>query len=362
MSRWPASIWRCCPARAPPGQFDLASTAIGTGPFILQKWDRKVAKTYVKNPDYFIAGKPHVDQVNLVIQADPASAIAAFRTNQLDATGSVSDTLLPSLISTNPSAAVRVLLAPGPNQITFNQAKTPFGDYRVRKAVAMAWDRDGMSNTFYPKGYAISGPYPSSLTGGLSQDDAKKDIPYDPAAAKKLLADAGYPNGFDVEMLTTDGYGPAVTNQAQWVQEDLKKIGINVTLRILDYASYFTAFQSKDYVMSYGLSTGFLSPDEWLQALYKTNGPRNWFNSGDATLDGMIDAQRGETDADKRETDLKNINQYIEDNVLNPFLGSQYSSLLVTQPYVHNMYTHPEYGRAYMADVWLDKNAPGRKS
>ncbi|MCU1688348.1 MAG: peptide transporter substrate-binding protein, partial [Jatrophihabitantaceae bacterium] len=109
------------PCEGTSGKFDLAQTAIGTGPFILQKWDRKVQKTYIKNPDYFIAGKPHLDGVNLIIQSDPAAAIAAFRTNQLDVTGSVSSTLLPTVVSTNPDAVVKSQLALTMTQVTFNQ-------------------------------------------------------------------------------------------------------------------------------------------------------------------------------------------------------------------------------------------------
>ncbi|MCW2604059.1 MAG: ABC-type dipeptide transport system, periplasmic component [Pseudonocardiales bacterium] len=349
------------PCEGTSGKFDLAQTAIGTGPFILQKWDRKVQKTYIKNPDYFIAGKPHLDGVNLIIQSDPAAAIAAFRTNQLDVTGSVSSTLLPTVISTNPDAVVKSQLALTMTQVTFNQAVKPFDDLRVRQAIAMAWDRAGMGETFYPQGVAIAGAYPSTLFGSMTSAEALKANPYDPAAAKKLLAEAGYPNGFDIEMLTTDGYGPSITNQAQWVQQDLKDIGINATLRILDYATYFSTFAAKDYQMSFGLSTGFLTPDEWLEALYKSNGPRNWFNTNDPKVDPMIEDQRSTIDVDDREKKLHDLSTYLVDNVLNPIMGYQYTALLVSQPYVHNLYTHPQYARPYMVDVWLDKDAPGRK-
>ena len=349
------------PCEGTRGEFDLAQTAIGTGPFILQKWDRKVQKTYIKNPDYFVAGKPHLDGVNIIIQSDPASAIAAFRTKQLDVTGSVTSTLLPTVTSTNPDAVVESQLGLTMNQITFNQAIKPFDDLRVRQAVSMAWDRVGMGEAFYPYGIAIAGAYPSTLFGSMSSEEALKLKPFDATAAKKLLADAGYPNGFDVQLLTTDGYGPNFVNQAQWVQQDLKEVGINATLRILDYATYFSTFAAEDYEMSFGLGTGFLTTDEWLQALYKTGGPRNWFNLSDPRLDALITEQRGIVDKDDREKKLQEVSSYIVENVANPIFGFQYTGLLVSQPYVHNMYTHPQYARPFMADVWLSKDAPGRK-
>ena len=161
--------------------------------------------------------------------------------------------------------------------------------------------------------------------------------------------------------MTTDGYGPTVVNSAQWIQEDLKAIGITTTLKVIDYATYFSTWQAKDYSLAYGLQTPFLTANEWLEATYRSNGPRNWYGTNDPKLDAMIDKQGGTLDRDEREKQLQELSTYIETNVLNPIMGYTYAGLLVTQPYVHNMYTHPQLARSYVADIWLDKNAPGRK-
>jgi peptide/nickel transport system substrate-binding protein len=349
------------PCEGTRGDYDLATTAIGTGPFILEKWERKVGKTYVKNPDYFIEGKPYLDGVNLIVQGDPAAAIAAFRTKQLDATSSVTDTLLPSVISSNPESVVRAQLGLIPTQLYVNSTVKPFDDIRVRQAMAMAWDRAGMGSTFESAGFALSGPFPSTLFGAMTPEESVELNPYDPERAKELLAEAGYPDGFEVELMTTDGYGPTVVNSAQWIQEDLKKIGITTTLKIIDYATYFSTWQAKDYSLGFGLQTPFLTADEWLQATYLSTGPRNWYGTSDPELDAKIAEQRGTLDRDEREQQLKDLSTYIQTEVLNPIMGYTYAGLLVTQPYVHNMYTHPQLARPYVADVWLDSSAPGRK-
>jgi len=349
------------PCEGTRGEYDLNSTAIGTGPFILQKWDRGVQKTYVKNPDYFVAGKPHLDQVNLLVMPDTQAQLAAYRAGQLDVFAP-SDQLYPSLLGSNPDAIVRQQIGLTVNQIMFNAAKKPFDDYRVRRAVAMSWDRDGMGKSFYShNGYALTGPFPASLFGGMTPEDAQKSIPYDPEGAKKLLAEAGYPDGFSAEMLTTSGYGQPFVNQAQWVQQDLAKIGVNVTLKILDYATYYATYQQQNYSIAWGLGTGFLTTDEWLESLYTSDGPRNWFGTKDATLDAMIKAQQSELDKSKRADELKDINNYILDKVIPEFLGFTLGGLIAQQAWVHNVYTHPQYARPYLADVWLDSSAPGRK-
>lgn len=351
------------PCEGTRGEFNMADQAIGTGPFILKDWKRKQERIYVKNPDYFVQGKPHLDEVHIIVQSDPAAVLAAYRTGQLDFTSqtTISEAILPSIVASNPDAIVRAQLSLATTQVTFNQNVKPFDDIRVRRAVAMAWDRAGMGQTYYPHGFALAGPYPSTMFGGMSSQEVTELVPYDPEAAKKLLADAGYPNGLDVELICTDGYGPIYLDQAQWVQQDLKKIGINVHLKVMDYATYFGTFAAEDYTMSYGIATGFLTPDEWLQALYKTNGPRNWFNSGTPEIDKMIDEQRAILDPQEREKSLQELSTYLTENVLNPVLSFQGSTLQLMQPYVHNLYNHPQSARPYVADVWLDKDAPSRK-
>ncbi|MCW2601955.1 MAG: peptide transporter substrate-binding protein [Pseudonocardiales bacterium] len=352
------------PCEGTRGEFDMSQQAIGTGPFILKDWKRKQERTYIKNPDYFVKGKPHLDQIRTIIQSDPAATVAAFRTGDLDYTGSqttISTELVPAIVTTNPDAVVRAQLSLATTQVTFNQAVKPFDDYRVRKAFAMAWDRAGMGETYYPNGFALAGAYPSTMFGAMSSKELTDLVPFDPAAAKKLLADAGYPNGLDVELLTTDGYGPIYLNQAQWVQQDLKDIGVNASLKVQDYATYISTFQAKNYTMTYGISTGASEPDEWLEAVYKSDGPRNWFNSGTPELDKKIAAQRGIIDRDERAKALHELSLYITENVLNPVLSFQGSTLQLQQPYVHNLWNNPQAGPSYFTDVWLDKKAPGRK-
>jgi peptide/nickel transport system substrate-binding protein len=352
------------PCEGTRGEFNMAEQAIGTGPFILKDWKRKQERTYVKNPDYFVKGKPHLDQIRTIIQTDPAAAVAAFRTGDLDYTASqttISPELVPAIVATNPDAVVRAQLSLATTQITFNQAVKPFDDYRVRKAFAMAWDRPGMGQIYYPNGFALAGAYPSTMFGAMTSKELLDRVPFDPAAAKKLLADAGFPNGLDVELLCTDGYGPIYLNQAQLVQQDLKNIGVNAKLKVLDYATYISTFQAKNYTMTYGISTGAAEPDEWLQAVYKTNGPRNWFNSGTPELDKKIAAQRGILNRDDREKALHELSLYITENVLNPVLSFQGSTLQLQQPYVHNLWNNPQAGPSFFTDVWLDKKAPGRK-
>jgi peptide/nickel transport system substrate-binding protein len=346
------------PCEGTSGQFDLAQQAIGTGPFMLTDWNRKVQRTYTKNPDYFVEGKPYLDRVDVVIMADPASQLAALRTGELDISA-VSNQLYPSLISTNPDIVVRNNIGLTNTVANFNMEVAPFDDLRVRKAVSMAWDRDGMASTFLDA-YKLSGPYPAELDGGMSLEEQEEKFPYDPEGARKLLAEAGYPDGLDVELLTTDGYGPIITNGAQWLQQDLKDVGINATLKVVDYATYWSTMAAEDYTLSYSYTTAYPTADEWLMSLYVTDGPKNNFNISDPELDEMVKEQRGILDDDERIAKLEEINDYIAENIMNPLMAYQAGGYTAQQTYVHNFYATGGYERPTLDDVWLDSNAPDR--
>jgi peptide/nickel transport system substrate-binding protein len=356
MANYYLSILPCEGTR---GEFDLASTPIGTGPFTLESWTRDVDKKYLKNPNYFIAGKPYLDGINMMTIKDPAAQVAAFRAGELDSTG-VSDTLLPSVLDSNPDAQVLRNKGVFQGHIVMNQAVKPFDDLRVRKAVSLAFDRKGMGESLSTPGFELSGPVPPVVFGGLDAEEAEELAPYDPEEARELLAEAGYPDGFDITLTTTDGYGPAVLNAAQWVQQDLKEIGINATLRVLDYSTWFTTWASEDYEIGYSLSSAFLSPDEWLSSYYLSTGARNWFNIDDPKLDQMILEQRGMLERDEREEALLEISRYIIENVSNPVMTYSSSGITVQQPYVHDWWPHPEYGASWVKNMWLGQEAPGR--
>ncbi|MDR1998470.1 MAG: ABC transporter substrate-binding protein [Frankiaceae bacterium] len=348
------------PCEGTRGDFDMATTAIGTGPFTLAKWDRNVQRTYAKNPNYFVPDEPHISQLNIQVMSDTAAIVAAFRSGNIDMTGMTTEQQVPAITSTNPEAVIRAQMSLTMNQIMMNEKVKPFDDLRVRKAISMAWDRVGMANVDYSV-YNLGMPYPATLDGGVTTEEANALIPYDPDAAKALLADAGFPNGFSVDLLTTSGYGPTVVNEAQWLQNDLKKIGIDVTLKIVDYATYFAGFSAMNYSIAFGYATGLGTADEWLQQYYLSTGSRNWFGINDPQLDSMITAQRGILDPAARTKALHDIGIYLLTNVVNPAIGGQANVPSVMQPWVHNLYEAPGSSRDWAAVAWVDANSPSRK-
>ena len=116
-------------------------------------------------------------------------------------------------------------------------------------------------------------------------------------------------------MLVTNGYSDTVVREAQWVQEDLGKIGIKATIDMQDYVTYITkSWPTKDYAIGAGLQTPWLTADDMLISQWYSKGTRNWFNINDTKLDQMILDSRKIADPAKRADALKETQKYIISN------------------------------------------------
>ena len=133
---------------------------------------------------------------------------------------------------------ITVLEQPGLNigYLAYNTTKKPFDDKRVRKALNMAMNKKAIIDAVYlSTGVAAKNPIPPSM---WSYNDDVKDDPYDPAAAKKLLADAGYPNGFETDlwaMPVQRPYNPNARRIAELMHADLAQIGVKAEIKSFEW-------------------------------------------------------------------------------------------------------------------------------
>lgn len=348
------------PCEATNGGFDPATTAIGTGPFILATWERNRRKEYVRNPSYFRAGLPYLDGVTVVTIPDQASAIAAFRTGALDRT-STTGTYVRSVTSTNTDTVVTREATTTSDMLFLNEDHFPLDSPEVRTAIALAIDRAGMAEAFNGEDFQLSGPVPALLEGALPADDAARLAPFDPDRAEDILAAAGFAGGLRLTMITSEAWGSALIDRAQWVQQDLSRVGIDVTIRVLDPARFYSAWQAGDYEIGFASLTGMFTAQEYLDGLYRSDGSRNWFNSNDPTVDSMIARAEAIIDDGQRDAALRDISTYIIKHGPNPLLFYNADTIYLNKPYVHGLYGHPQYARPWLADVWLGADAPGRR-
>ena len=211
---------------------DLSSNPIGTGPFTLADRVRDSSLTLEAYEDYF-AGAPAIDGVEYRIITDSLIAWQEFLADNLDVAG-IPDALF-SEITADPQYEEMIQTLPELAVFYFalNQRFEPFRDPRVRRAMAMAIDRQAIIDGVYNgKDLLANSPIPPGLAG---HDPELQAYSYDPEMARQLLAEAGYENGFDLTIWSTRSDTTIAVNEA--IQFYLGEVGIRAELNQVDFGT-----------------------------------------------------------------------------------------------------------------------------
>lgn len=211
----------------------FASHPVGTGPFMLQSWQKGSQLTFARNPHYFHAGKPYVSKVILYTNMAPNIIALKIEKGDLDGVGATTDLSAADIQNarSDPHYARYVLTAPGTfgTWLDLNVHAGPLADLRLRQAVAMAIDRArlvqllGGNATPAAQMYI---PLDAQHDPGLQQHPV---YAYDPRKAAALVKASGY-HGQPINILYMNDYAVAVS-AAPGIQQDLQQIGLKVTLR-----------------------------------------------------------------------------------------------------------------------------------
>lgn len=248
-----------------PQELDLRP--VGTGPFILTKYVKDAVIRYKANPSYF-RGRPKLDKVVFLITPDSSVRYQKLRAGECDLIAEPSPTDIPAM-KANPK--IQVVSQPGANvgYLAMNVSKKPFSDQRVRLAVYHALNRENyIRDIFHGTATVAKNPMPSTIWG---YNAGIKDYDYDTQEAKKLLKQAGYPNGFDTTLWTlpvSRPYNPNGKKMGELMQADLAKVGIRVKLVTYDWPTYLEkARKGEHQMLQFGWITDNGDPDNFLGVL-----------------------------------------------------------------------------------------------
>lgn len=205
---------------------NFASAPVESGPYLFNKKGSTTGATYkfTRNPKYWDAKDFSYDNVTVKLLADETSRINALKSGQIDVAPVAASTAADAKgsgfkLNELYSSAAGMILGDRSGKIL-----KPLGDVRVRQAMSMAFDRDAMVKSIYA-GFAKPSNSAFNIDApGYQKDEADK-YAYDPKGAKELLAQAGYPNGFD---LTLPTYQPLTGNVEAYIKQALGDIGIKV--------------------------------------------------------------------------------------------------------------------------------------
>ncbi|KAB7705029.1 glutathione ABC transporter substrate-binding protein [Bacillus aerolatus] len=270
----------------------------GTGPFVFESWTPGQEINLSKNDNYW-GTAPKVDKVVFKVVPEETTRIAMLETGEAHIAEPLSIALMDTVET---SATVDVYRSEGfgTEYIGFNVQKKPFNDVRVRKAISHAVEMEsiieGVFNNVGKKSNSLMGPKVLGYHEGLKAYD------YNLNAAKKLLAEAGYPNGFETTLITMDNKERA--NLAEVLQSQLKGIGINVKVQVMElgtFAEQLNKGDSEMFIYSWRNATGDADYNQYNLFHTNSHGPTgNTFFYSNKEVDRLIEAARSEKDEAKR--------------------------------------------------------------
>ena len=284
---------------------------MGTGPFKLGEYVPGSHVVGKKNPDYFLKGLPYLDGFRALFIIDGAARVAALRSGRVavDFVGAT-----PTMDQASLRQAVGDKLVIQKSNwtcvltIAFNHEKKPFDDPRVRRALSLAIDRREGARVLseFTEYGTVAGISQPGAPYAMPPAELEKipgywpDIEKSRTEAKRLLKEAGVPDGFSFAF--TNRVITGAQRVGVYVIDQWRKIGLNATHRVLETGPYFTALRSGDYDASIDFSCDFADePDLQLtKYLSSDKTPINYAKYSDPTLDELFERQSREQNLDRR--------------------------------------------------------------
>ncbi len=272
---------------------------VGTGPFILERWEHGSRITLRANPDYF-GGAPRVAGITYRVIPEELTSVAEFERGNLDALNVPAPEF--RRYSQDPRWSKRLLSQVGLNTyyLGMNCRKAPLNDVRVRRAISMAIDRKRILETIYEgRGVPASGPVPDFL---LPENASSGPYNYDPAEAKRLLKEAGYPKGTDLKIYI--GNEQETLDMVEVIQQYLADVGIKTSIVQLEWSAFKQAINNGDADLFWlSWQADYPDPENFLYPVFYSGntGPAgNRARFQDKEFDELITRAETEPDTGKR--------------------------------------------------------------
>jgi peptide/nickel transport system substrate-binding protein len=288
-----------------------ATNPIGTGPFVFESWSPKNQVVLVANKEYF-GGAPKIDRIVFKLIQEETTAEIALQRGEIDVFFALQNADVIGRLSKAPGITVQRRTANHTINMVLNSTYEPLGKPQVRRAIAHAVNLKALREVFFN---GLKGQPNWVLTSSF--EECAKDLtewPYDPEKAKALLREAGYPNGFKLTItsFTLQPYDKIAVVLA----DDLRKVGIDVNVQILERAAYLAARGAgTPHVVLTGV-TGPADPDQPLwNLLHSSSFPPGLNTTRYKGIDQLLEAAQVELDRGKRLALYRQIQQKIREDV-----------------------------------------------
>ena len=351
-------------AHVPPATYRTA--CVGTGPFKVKEWRKGEFIEMVRNPDYFVKGRPYLDGLKYFVIVERGTRQAAIQAGKLDASfpGETTKTAAEQLKKAVPQLVITPFSQNVSDNIIMNVKKPPFDNPKVRLAVSHAIDRRALIQAVHQGGAVVgaaSAPKPLGFWG-LSEKDLMGLPGYaarpadEKALAKKLMGEVGFSPEKPLRVEIVTRAIAVYVDMASFVINELKQIGIDASLKQIETAQWHAMATRGDYQIGANLTgIGPDDPDANLYENYACGSPRNYSQYCSEEVMKMIDAQSQELDPKKRLTLNYAIQRKLEADAARPILDWKLDYFTVW-PHVKNLIPHQSiYNFGRMQEVWSDK-------
>ena len=306
------------------GDLKKAESVVGTGPWMLESYRSGQGMTLVRNPTYFVPGQPYIDRVEILVDEDNASRMASFLAGKYDLgwefPGSIARSdwvqIKDTLKQRRPGLRTVEYANNVETHVSMRTDRPPFSDVRVRQAMSLAIDRQGVIDAVFEGVGMLNPAVPAALKDWslpVSQlGDGARYFKRDLVEAKRLLAAAGYPNGFSASLCYNSYGSTTISDIAELIAKSLKDVGIEAKLDVKEYGAFIAScYLGKFDSLTYGPQTPFLDPDNFLSATHLPGESKNQSHVDDPVLTDLLVRQRRTLDVAKRRELLHEIQRYL---------------------------------------------------
>jgi peptide/nickel transport system substrate-binding protein len=350
------------PAHVPVAAF--RNRCVGTGPFRFKDLRPGDSVELERNPDYFVKGRPYLDGVRLVAIGERGTRVAAIQAGQIDYNYPADfTTAIVEILKKRPDLSIQQTPTTVYDNLLINVKRQPFDNPKVRLALNLAIDRDGVVKG--PRqGAAMVGtamlPPPSGLWG-LSAKDLAALPGYGPpstqkAEARKLLAAAGFGPASPLKVVVSTRAWQAYVDVAAFVVDQFRQVGVEAVLEQVETAQWYSRLAKREYVVAVNVTgIGVDDPDANFYENYKCGSVRNYSDYCNPAIDDMIDMQSRELDPKRRLQLVHEIDRRLQLDGARPILGWTFAFDVMNRS-VKNLVPHQTiYSYARLQEVWLDR-------
>jgi peptide/nickel transport system substrate-binding protein len=340
---------------------------IGTGPFKFVEFKPNEYIRVVKNPDYWKPGRPYLGAIEYKIVPNRSTAILGFVAGNFDMTWPyhITAPLLRDLKNQAPNAICEMKTQNGTSNLLLNREKPPFDNPELRKALALAIDRQAFIDILTEGQAKIGGamlPSPEGLWGMPDEmlrtipgygDDVEKNR----ADARKIMEKLGYGPNKRLQVTVSTRNVPSFRDPAVILIDQLKHVYVDGVLETVESANWHSKVMRKDYTIAQnGTGSGVDDPDQQFFENYACGSPRNYSAYCNPELDKKFVEQSTMTDQEKRKKLVWEIDKKLQEDQARPIIFHTRNATCL-QPHVKGvtLMVNSIYNGWRFEDVWLDK-------